>query len=243
LLAIAARMPSPWRALSLYYHLARADDDDLPDARLDAALITETLFDDLESLARGLERDADEDDDIDDAAARIENVAEFAGGMIAEADREGDGAAVSRIEASRDIAAAALSRFCEHALAAIRRNHPVRHAGGSSRLMALRPDIDRAVDIRAGRQARDGAAFLNKSEKLGRLLGRSDAVAGYGDAALAETRRYAGDLIAEIRAAEGTERTAARKRMDATLRAAEILLPASEIALLKELAAAAAVSA
>lgn len=243
LLAIAARMEAPWRALALYYHLMRAEDDSLPGARLDAAVIAESLFDDLEGLARGLERDADDDADIDDAAARLDHVAEFAGGMIAEAEREGDGAAVSRIEASRDIAASALSRFCEHALAAIRRNQPVRHAGGSSRLMALRPDIDRAVDGRAGRLAREGAAFLAKAERLGRLLDRSDAAAGYGDAALTETRRYAGDLIAEIRAAEGQERIAARKRMEATLRAAEILLPASEIALLKDRAAAAAVSA
>lgn len=244
LLAIAARMEAPWRALRLYYHLAGAEDDQTPHARADAGLIAETLLEDLESLARGLERDCDEDDAaIDDMPARLAHFADFAAGLIAEAERADDRALVNRAEASRDVAASALSRLSEQAIAAIRRAHPVRHAGGSSRLRALRPDIDRPLDRHAERAARAGAAFLARAEGLAGRLDREGAAAGFVEDAIAETRRYAGDLIAEIRAAEGPERVAARKRMDATLRAAETLLAASEIALLAERAAAAAVSA
>lgn len=243
LIAIASRMDAPWRALRLYHHLMRAEDDRLSHVRSDAGAIVETLFDDLEGLARLLERDADDDPDTEDTPARIAHFAEFASGMIAEAEYAGDGVTAKRAEACRDIAAAALSRFAETALARVRRNHPVRHAGGSSRLRALRPDIDRAPDRAAERDARAAARFLGVAAALGEKLGRADAAAAIAKDAVDETRRYAGDLVAEIRAAEGDARAAAKRRMDATLRAAEGLLPADEIALLKERANAAAVSA
>lgn len=243
LTAIAARMDAPWRAMRLYYHLMRAEDEKLPYARADAAIIVEALFDDLEGLARGLERDADDDPDTEDAPARLSHLADFAAGLAEEAARWGDGAATSRIEASRDIAAAALSRFAETALARVRRNHPVRHAGGSTRLMALRPDIERPLDRGAEKDARAAARFLSLAPTLGEKLVRPDAAASFVYDAVSETRRYAGDLVAEIRAAEGPQRSAARKRMDATLSAAQALLPDHEVALLKERANAAAVSA
>lgn len=243
LLLIAARMDAPWRALRLSHHVAGAEDERLPFARADAALVAEALFEDLEGLARGLERDAEDGADTDEFAARIEHFAEFAGGLYAEAERRGDGAAGARIEASRDIAAAALATAAERALAAVRRAQPVRHAGGSSKLMALRPDIARPLEKGVERGAREGAAFLSKVEALGERLGRGDAAAGIaGDAAL-ESRRYASDLIAEIRALEGEDRARAKKRMEGTLFVAGPLLPQEEIALLKERAAAAAVSA
>jgi hypothetical protein len=163
--------------------------------------------------------------------------------VILEAERESDGALVRRAEAGRAIAAAALARDREVALAQIRRNQPVRHAGGSSRLMALRPDIDRPLDAAAERGARAGAAFLADAPTLGLRLDRPDAAETFARQAGEEARCYAGDLIAEIRAAEGPERTSARRRMESTLRGAEALLQAEEVALLKERAAAAAVSA
>lgn len=241
LLAIAARMAEPSRALALYYHVAA--DPDLPYARADAAALVETLFDDLEGQARDLERDADADPDTEDAPARLAHFAAFADGMIEEAARAGDGVVESRVEACRDIAAAALARWCEQGLAAVRKAHPVRHAGGSSRLMALRPNIARPVDRAAGRAAQTAARFLQAADALSERLGRPGAADGFLADALAETRRYAGDLIAEIRAAEGAERLAARQRMEATLAAAAPLLPESELALLADRAAAAAVSA
>lgn len=243
LTAIAARMDAPWRAMRLYYHLMRAEDETLPHARADAATIAETLFDDLEGLARGLERDADDDPDTEDAPARLAHFAEFAGGVAAQAAQWEDGVTLARVEACRDIAAAALARFAETALARVRRNHPVRHAGGSTRLMALRPDIARPHDRAIEKEARDAARFLSHAGRLGDKLARPDAAAPFIDDAIRETGRYAGDLIAEIRAAEGETRLAARKRMDATLRAAEGLLPDHELALLKERANVAAVSA
>ncbi len=243
LLAIAARMDAPWRGLALYRHFAGSGDERLPYARADAGYIVEALFEDLESLARGLERDADDDPDTDDAPARLAHLAEFASGVIKEAESAGDGALAARAEASRDVAASALARFAEQALGAVRRVHPVRHAGGSSLLMGRRPDIDRPLDRAADRAARAAAAFLMKANGLAGLLGRPDAARSLVDDAIAETRRYAGDLVLEIRAAEGPERTAAKKRFDATLLAAAPLLPESEIALLRERAAAAAVSA
>lgn len=243
LAAIAARMDAPWRAMRLHYHLLRAEDEALPHARADAAILAETLFDDLETLARGLERDADDDPDTEDAPARLEHFAEFAGGVAVEAAQADDGVSLARVEACRDIAAAALARFAETALGRVRRNHPVRHAGGSTRLMALRPDIERAPDRRLEKEARAAARFLGRAGALGEKLTRPDAAVSFVEDAITETARYAGDLVAEIRAAEGEARAAARRRMDATLRAAEGLLPDHEIAVLRERANVAAASA
>jgi len=243
LTAIAARMDAPWRAMRLYYHLMRAEDETLAGAREDASAIAEILFDDLEGLARGLERDADEDPDTEDAPARLAHFADFAAGMASEAMQWNDGASLARVEACRDVAAAALARFAETALARVRRHHPVRHAGGSTRLMALRPDIERPFDRAVEKDARAAAQFLGATQPLGEALMRPNAAASFVEDAARETSRYAGDLIAEIRAAEGDLRTLARKRMEATLRAAEGLLADDEIALLKERANLAAMSA
>lgn len=239
---IAARMSAPWRALRLAYHLAQTADGDLSCARVDATALAETLFDDLEALARGLERDADEDPDACEAPARFAHFSEFAAGMIAETTAAGDGASMSRVEACRDIAAAALARYAETALSALRRNHPTRHAGGSSRLMGLRPDINRAIDPTTEQEATRGAHFLSRASAIGEALERPDAAMAIVEDAIAEARRYAGDLILEIRAAEGADRVAARKRMEATLRALVGLLGDEERALLRERANVAAVS-
>lgn len=241
-LAIAARMASIEQALPLYYHFTRIEDEALPDAGADAAFIAEAAFDDLESLARALERAADEEPDFAAAVALFERFAALAAGVASAAAKEKDAAFANRIEAGRDIAAGALARFCECALAAVRRFLPTRHAGGSSRLRALRPDIERGVDPRDEKAAREGAAFLVEAARLGAALGRDDA-ARFIEDARAETRRYAGDLVAEIRAAEGAPRAAAARRMEATLRAGEALLAADEIALLREKTNAALISA
>jgi hypothetical protein len=243
LLAIAARFDAPERALRLAHHMANAVDERLPLAREDAGAVLDATFEDFESLARGLERDADDDPDTDDAPARLRHFATFAQGMAQEAARARDAALSNRVEAARDVAAAALARFCEQSLAALRRAQPTRHAGGSSRLMALRPDVERALDRRTERGAREGALFLSRAEGFGEALGRPDAAGSLVATARAEARRYAGDLVLEIRAAEGAARDAARKRMDAVLKAVEPLLPADETAVLKERASAAAVSA
>lgn len=243
LLSIAARMEAPWRALPLVHHIAGAEDEALAHAREDADILAESLFDDLESHARQLDRDADDDLETEDTAASLSHFAEYAAGLIGEARTAGDAVAVNRAEACRDIAVGALARFCEQAHARLRTIQPVRHAGGSSRLMGLRPDIDRPLDPGAEGRAAAAATFLASAGSLARRLGRPDAVASLVADAMAETRRYAGDLVSEIRAGEGADRIAARRRMDQTLGAAEALIAPADLALIRERAAAAAVSA
>lgn len=248
LLLIAARMAAPWRAMPLVHHIARAADDTLTHAREDAGLLLETLFEDLEAAARQLERDAEDDPYTDDmqageTQAGLAHFADFAAGLIGEARNAGDAVTVARAEACRDIAAAALARHCERAIAVLRKTQPVRHAGGSSRLMGLRPDIDRPLEPGADMRGRRAALFLASAGGLAQRLGRPDAVAGLVADAGALARRYAGDLVAEIRAGEGADRIAARRRMEIALHVAEPLIPPAELALLKERAAVAAVSA
>lgn len=243
LLSIAARMEAPWRALPLVRHIAGAGDETLAHAAEDAEILAEALFEDLESHARQLERDAEDDLDAEDAAVSLAHFADYASGLIGEARSAGDGAAVSRAEASRDIAASALTRFCEQAHASLRKAQPVRHAGGSSRLTGLRPDVERPLDLAAHARAAAGAKFLAAAGNIAQRLGRPAAVASLVADAAAETRRYAGDLVVEIRAGEGADRIAARRRMEQTLAVAAPLIAPAELALLKERAAAAAVSA
>ncbi len=243
LLLIAARMEAPWRALPLVHHIMGAADDTLTHAREDADLLLEQLFDDLEGHARQLEQGADDDLDTEEAAASLSHFADGAAGLIGEARNAGDGVTVNRAEACRDLAASALARHCEQAHAALRKTQPVRHAGGSSRLMGLRPDIDRPLDPGAELRARAAAAFLAGAGALAQRLGRPNAIAPVVAEARSQTQRYVGDLVSEIRAGEGADRIAARRRMEILLSVAEPLLPPADIALIKERAAAAAVSA
>ena len=243
LLCLAGRMESPWRALGVYYHLAGAEDDALPDASDDASVIVETLFDDLEGMARMLERDAEGDFDGEDARLRLGYFSDYAKGLLTEARRAGDGVVANRVEACRDIVAAALERFTEQALAALRKGTPVRHAGGSSQLAGLRPDCEREIAPATARAASEAAVFLADAAHSASRLERPADLARAHDEAVAHLRRYAGDLVLEIRAAEGHDRKAARALMDQVLHLAGSLLPADEIALLREKAAAAAVTA
>lgn len=243
LLALAGRMEDPWRALAVYYHFAGARDEAMADAAADAAIIPETLFEDLESAARLLARDADSDLYAEDTGLRVAHFAAFAEGLAAEAKRAGDKALLYRIEAGRDVAAESLARFTEQSLAALRRAMPVRHAGGSSRLAALRPDYARGLSPRLAAASREAARFLAEAENLAHRLGRPEATAGVVVDAVDAARRYAGDLVTEIRAAEGEDRAAARRLMDHLLDIAAPLLPAGELGLLKERAHAAALTA
>ncbi|HXI85816.1 MAG TPA: hypothetical protein VNH64_00045, partial [Parvularculaceae bacterium] len=155
------------------------------------------------------------------------------------ARRGGDNAILNRVEACRDIAADCLARFTEQSLAALRKAMPVRHAGGSSRLAALRPDYSRALGRNTAAAAREAALFLADADDIARRLGRLPCVEGAFRDAADETRRYAGDVVVEIRAAEGDDRTAARRLMEHALDIAGPLLPPDEVALLRERALAA----
>ena len=236
LLALVGRMDAPWRALALYYHLAGARDQ----AGEGAGVIVEALFEDLEGAARLLERDAEGDLDAEHAAIQLAHFADFAEGLAKEAKRAGDKVVFNRVEACRDIAADSLARFAEQSLAALRKAMPVRHAGGASLLMALRPDYSRPLSPPAIAAAAESARFLARVDDIARRLGRSSAADGLVDEAVQEMTRYAGDVVLEIRAAEGEDRASARRLMEQILNVAGPILPRDELELLKEKALAAA---
>jgi len=125
----------------------------------------------------------------------------------------------------------------------LRAVQPMRHAGGSSRLMSLRPDIERQIPDAARTAADEAAGFMAAAADLAARLGRAGAVDAIVADAVGEARRYLGDLILEIRAAEGEARAAARARMDMALGVAAAFVPQPELLVFKERAAVAAVSA
>lgn len=237
LLALTGRMGAPWRALAAAHHLARAGEDE------GAAVVVEILFDELESAARGLSREAETDLDAGDASFRVRHFADFADGLGAEARRLGETVVLNRIAACRDVAGESLIRFCEQSLAALRRAMPTRHAGGSSRLMSLRPDYQRALPPKVASAAREAAAFLASAEESARRLGKSEQTRPVTSDAALEVERYAGDLVAEIRAAEAEDRTMAKRLMEHVLFVAEPLLTEASIDLLRQRALAAALTA
>ncbi|MFQ5564638.1 MAG: hypothetical protein ACE5FO_13840 [Parvularculaceae bacterium] len=240
LLALIGRMDAPWAALGFYYRLKSAGDEALAAAGDIVEIIPRTLFSDLEDLARGLSRDVDRNLDAQSAQVSVAYFSEFAGGLEREAQKAGDNVAVNRIEACRDVAGEALARFLEQALAALRRGLPARHAGGSSRLMALRPDIDRPPSHRLMANARAAAELLVGADDLARRLGRDLSAGPVKREAVEQARAYAQDLVKEIRAAEGADRQAARRLMECALQIAAPLLSDDEMALLRDRALAAA---
>ncbi|HPE31038.1 MAG TPA: hypothetical protein PLV61_07570 [Parvularculaceae bacterium] len=243
LLALAARMNEPWRSLRLYYHLASLISDASDPAAGDSALLVETLFEDLENDARRLERDAAGAFDAEDAAFRLSHFIDYADGLAGEASRADDNVVLNRIEACRDVAGDCLERFAEQSLAALRAATPVRKASGASRLMAYRPDISHSIPPRILAAAREAARFLAKSKGAAEKLGRASAAKNVIADASAELKRYLGDLVVEIRAAEGEERALARRIMENALDFAAPLLGDTEIAQFKERAKAAALTA
>lgn len=243
LLALMGRMDQPSRALRAHYHLKASRDPDILAAGAETGVILDTLFDDLNAAARLLERDGEEEFDAGDATLHIEHFADLAEGIFAEALRAGDRASMTRVEAARDVAAGALDRFAEQSLALLRRAMPVRQAGASSRLMSLRPDYSRPLPPRASAAARAGAEFLVGACALAERLDRAGAAGPILEDAIEEARRYAGDLVLEIRAAEGEDRLAARRLMEHVLDVAQPLIPADEIGLFRERAHAAAMTA
>ena len=243
LLCLAARMDAPWRALGVYYHLRDAKDEALDHAQKDAVVISEVLFEDLESMARAMERDSGAAFHASEAGFRIRHFADFADGMQREAERRNDSVVVKRVEACRDVAADALDRFTEQSAAAMRKAMPVRHAGGSSRLMALRPDIGRLISPTLAREGHEAAQFLAQMDETSRRLKRRNNASDILGDTVNHAKRYANDLVTEIRAAEGEDRSAARRLMDHTLNLITPLLPEEEVGLLRDRASAAAISA
>ncbi len=243
LLALKGRLEKPWRALEVYYHLARGGDDRLIAARETVTLLPESLFEDLETMARGLERDGAGALDVAAARVRVGYFADFAEGLARQAARAGDNVFVNRIEACRDVAGEAHDRFAEQAMTALRQAMPVRHAGGSSKLMSLRPDIGVPLTPHTAAAAKEAAGLIAEGpETAGRLGADPGFVAALAEEATGQVRAFAKDLVTEIRAAEGAERNAARRMLEQILVIAEPFLPRDEIGLIRDRAAAAAVT-
>ncbi len=245
LLAVKGRLDKPWRALALYYHFARSADERLDVARDAAAALPEALFEDLEALARNLERDGADAEQFDAQAARMRVTwfADYADGLASQAAKIGDNVSLNRVEACRDVAAEAFERFCELGLTAIRRALPVRQSGGSTLLRAQRPDFANPLGGHAVEQASEAAAMIAAAPVLAARLGAAaDVAASIAKDAREKTTSFANDLVTEIRAAEGAERVAARRLLDQTLMIADPLLESEEAGLIRDRADAAAVT-
>lgn len=244
LLALKGRLEKPWRALGVYYHLAKSADERLVAARETVMALPESLFEDLEAMARALERAGSAPLDAETALARTGYFAEYAENLSKQAARAGDNVFFNRIEACRDIAGEAHARFVEQALAAMREAMPVRKSAASTRLAAPRPDFSRALAPEKVEEARRAVALIVAAPALARRLGADPGLAQeVANEAAAKAKAYASDLVAEIRAAEGQERAAARHLLDQTVSVIGPLLESDELGLIRDRAAAAAVTA
>ncbi|NOX81429.1 MAG: hypothetical protein GXP06_00255 [Alphaproteobacteria bacterium] len=240
LLALKGRLEKPWRALGVYYHLAQGADDRLRAAKTEVTTLPESLFEDLEVLARGLENDCAKALDAETAGMRVSFFADYADGLARQSARAGDNVYLNRIEACKDVAGEALDRFAEQALAGLRAAMPVRHAGGSSRLTSLRPDLSRPVAATVVEDAADAAQLIAKAQDLAeRLSADQSFTASIADDAAAQLHSFATDLVAEVRAAEGVERKIAQRTLDSVLMVAAPLLNSDEIVQIRDRAAAA----
>ena len=241
LLALKGRLERPWRALGVYYHLAQGADEKLRAARETVMVLPESLISDIESIARGLESDCSNPLDAETSMMRVTYFTDYAEGLVKQAAKIGDNVFVNRIDACRDVAGEAHDRFAEQALAVLSAAMPVCHAGGSSRLMSLRPDIAQPVSVKAAHEAKAAAVLIEESVEMAERLGAdSSSAAAIAQEARHKTQTYVNDLVIEIRAAEGDERKAARRMLERTLAFADILLTSEETGLIRDRAAAAA---
>ena len=81
LLQLMGRMEQPAQALRLYYHLSTARDGALGPAREDAAILLESLLEDLDGSARLLERDAEGEFDAGLAELHLAHFTSFSAGL------------------------------------------------------------------------------------------------------------------------------------------------------------------
>jgi len=243
LLALKGRLERPWRALGVYYNLKSSADERVQKAAGAVSILAESLFDDLEALARDLERAGAGAFEPRIAAASASYFVDFADGLARQAERVGDNVYLNRAEASRDVGREAFDRFAEQAFAALREATPVRAGGGSSRLKARRPDYAKPISAAVFDDAIAATAFLAEAEALAARLG-ADAglLADIVEDARDHLKSFAKDMIVEIRAAEGDGRRAARGMFERLLDVAAPLLDREDIALLRDRAAAAAVA-
>ena len=243
LLALKGRLEKPWRALRVYYHLARSADERIVAARDVIDQLPESLFEDLETMARALARAAEGSLEPEMAKLRASYFAEYADGLAKRAAKVGDNVFVNRIEACRDLGGEAFERFIEQAIASLRAALPVRHAGGASRLASLRPDIFAEIADKTLQDAESAAGLIDAAPALAARLRRDCAIAeAAADKARDMLRSYADRLVVEIRAGEGDNRDHARAALERTLTIAAVLLSRDEIKTLRDRAGDAALT-
>ena len=244
LLALKGRLERPWRSLSVYYHLARSGDERIQAAHETLSILPESLFDDLETMARKIEGECSNMLDAESSMMRVAYFIDYADGLAQIAEEFEDNAFVNRIDACREVVCEAHDRFAEQALTALADAMPVQGGGGSSKLKSMRPDIAKPADAKTLQAAKGAASLIDKSAATAERLGADPAIAtAIADEAREKTQIYVNDLIVEIRAAEGNERKAARRMLDRSLSFADILLTREEAGLIRERAAEAAATA
>ncbi|NNL88286.1 MAG: hypothetical protein HKP25_04390 [Marinicaulis sp.] len=243
LAALKGRLERPWRALAVYYNLARSADDQLRKAQETVSLLPQHLFEDIETLARVLVYDGGGEFDADSARAKITYLCDYADGLAKEAGKVGDNVFLNRIEACREVAAEAHERFVEQAMTALRKAMPVRQAGGSSRLMSVRPDFSAPLNPTDVTAAHDAARYIASAREIIRRLGADpDYCETIANEAREKTEIYAKDLVTEIRAAEGASRRSAKIALESVLNFSAPILKSDVVGLIRDRAAAAAVS-
>lgn len=243
LLGLKGRLNKPWRALALYYHLARGSDERLHALRDVVETLPESLFQDIEEIARDLERACSDNLDALSVRVKLNHFLDYSEGLMRQSTRAGDNVFANRIEACREVVGEAHIRFCEQALTSIRAAMPVRHAGGASRLMSLRPDISTVPDPRIIEEARASAQLLVDAISISSRLGEDDAMTDdLVSEARSQVEAYLKDLILEIRAGEDAQRDRARDIFASVITIAEPLLNRDQVGLFRDRAAAAAVA-
>ena len=243
LAALKGRLERPWRALAVYYNLARSADDQLRKAQETVSLLPQQLFEDIETLARVLVQDGGGEFDADSARVKITYLCDYADGLAKEAGKVGDNVFLNRIEACREVAAEAHERFVEQAMTALRKAMPVRQAGGSSRLMSVRPDFSAPLSSDDVEAAHDAALYIAAACDVVRRLGVDpDYCETIANEVREKTETYANDLVTEIRAAEGASRRSAKIALESVLNFSEPILKSDVAGLIRDRAAAAAVS-
>ncbi|MEL6364666.1 MAG: hypothetical protein AAFR11_07505 [Pseudomonadota bacterium] len=240
LIMLANRFAKPWHALAVSRALAAAQDPALAGAQSDVAIIETTLFDGMETMARALERDAERAIDAPSVFGRIDRFVELCEGVLAEAVAGGHEPVRRRALAVRDVAADAYERLLERSLSTVRQALPLRRAGGSSRLVGARPDVRAGLPDDHVLAAIEAVRLMEEGTEQARALGRDEVLKELRTRAQAAVRAYIDDVISEIRAAEGDDRSRAAALAEGVLEFGARLLDDDEADLLRRRAEAAA---
>ena len=242
LVYFAGWLDAPWQAAHLVYAYEGMSDPDVPKLSDDAGVLMETLFVDMESVARALEQDVGFDLETGTAGAAFMWFADFANGLIDAARANGDGVRVNRAEAGRDVAVAALVRTCDQAKACLGAVTPRRPARGAMHLAAWCPDLEAEISVKTIEMAKAAGTFLVGVENISASLQRDVGGALFIADIRKEIEQYTEDVILEIRVGEGKVRERAKVLMAAVLDATKTILPEQTHGVLKARAAAAALA-